>query len=185
MGGPLRPQRADDPALADDRRRAVEFARTELGMANPEVLATSIVEPGPNWIVTEGDLSVRIDPYAAPFSAPATNPAPWKQIGAGTFWADGIDSLSVKVDDDTGRWQAWVGVAIHDAEVSATYTLGGETLDPVATEPDGFGNVQLTFDLPAEPTDVAVLAIRWTDPVTGKLVGYQRTPLRPGRFAAG
>lgn len=183
--GPLRPQRADDPALADDRRRAVEFARTELGMTNPEVLATSIVEPGPNWILTEGDLSVRINPYAAPFSAPATDPEPWKQISATTYWSDGIDALSAKVDDDSGRWQARFGVAIHDAEPTATYTLGDNTIDPGATEPDGFGNAQLTFDLPAAPTDIALLTIRWTDPDSGELIGYQRTLLPPGRFAAG
>ncbi len=182
--GPIRPQRAEDPALARDRWNALQIARAELGMTDPEVLATSTVEPGPDWIFTENGLSLRVSPYAAPFGAPATNLRPWVEVGAGTFWPDGNYSLSVKVDDDTGHWQVAVNVPSHDAVVSATYILGGTTLDPT-TVLERNGEDQFTFDLDAEPVDVAILRFTWHDADTGEIVGLQRTPLPPGRFAAG
>lgn len=49
---------------------------------------------------------------------------------------------------------------------------------------DSGSTAQLRFDLGAEPTEPALLTIRWHD-ADGKLVSYQRTTIPPGRFAAG
>lgn len=182
------------PVLADgagasptDRELVTAFARRELGMTNPDLeLSSTDLDPAV-WIATEGNLSVKLQParsYGAGPISPEERTA-WQVVWATSFWPDGEDFLSAQVNDDTGRWTATFRVPTHASTVSASYTVGGRTLEPSETTvlDDGL-TTQFRFDLDSEPTDQAALTFSWHD-AGGRLVGYQRTTIPPGTFAAG
>ena len=185
--GPLLTGGAAGTVATTDSDLVVGFARQELGMAAPEVAVSSVDLDPSVWIVTEGDLSVKLQPSAG-FGANPISPeqrASWTVVGASSFWVDGTDFLSASVNDDSGSWAATFLAPTHGATVSATYAVGGRDVAPGdLTALDSGSTAQLRFDLGAEPTESALLTIRWHD-ADGKLVGYQRTTIPPGRFAAG
>ena len=185
------PLLADDArtraATATDRGLVAAFARSELGMINPD-LALSATDLDPAvWVVTEGAFSVKLQPGASYGDGPVSpeERAAWNVAWAITFWPRDEDYLRAQVTNETGRWTATFRLPAHGSStVMASYTLGDRTLDPTSVEVVD-GRPVIRFDLESEPTVPATLTVRWTKADGTQLVGYQRSTFPPGAFAAG